>query len=129
MMAAMITVDLPLFPDKRQDRRLSASVQQVEAAQLMRDDRMRELREMLETNYTNWQLLGERAALYESQLLKEATANAQASLSAYQTGVTEFTTLMRARITDLDVRLDDLRIRVDRSKAQARLLYLAGEDQ
>jgi hypothetical protein len=43
--------------------------------------------------------------------------------------VTEFTTLMRARITDLDVRLDDLRIRVDRAKAQASLLYLAGEDQ
>jgi len=44
-------------------------------------------------------------------------------------GVTEFTTLMRARITDLDVRLEDLRIRVDRAKIQANLLYLAGEKQ
>jgi outer membrane protein TolC len=127
MMAAMVTVDLPLFPAKRQDRRLAASLQQAEAARLTRTDRLRELRAMLESDYASWQRLGERAALYETQLLVEARANVQASLNAYQSGVTEFSTLMRARITDLDVRLDNLRVRVDRAKAQARLLYLAGE--
>ncbi|MDH3871247.1 MAG: TolC family protein [Gammaproteobacteria bacterium] len=129
MMAAMVTVDLPLFPAKRQDRRLAASLQQAEAAQLTRADRLRELRAMLDADYASWQRLGERAALYETQLLIEARANVQASLKAYQSGVTEFSTLMRARITDLDVRLDDLRLRVDRAKTQARLLYLAGEAQ
>ena len=129
MMAAMVTLDLPLFPKKRQDKRLSASVQQADSIQLSRDDKLRELKQMLDTGYANWQRLGERSALYESQLLKESTANAQASLNAYQSGVTEFTSLMRARITDLDVHLDDLRIRIDRAKAQASLLYLAGEDQ
>ena len=127
MMAAMVTVDLPLFPAKRQDRRLAASLQEAEAASLTRADRLRELRAMLDTDYASWQRLGERASLYETQLLVEARANVQASLNAYQSGVTEFSTLMRARITDLDVRLDDLRVRVDRAKARARLLYLAGE--
>jgi len=129
MMAAMVSVDLPLFTEKRQDRRLAASQQQSEAARLVRADRMRELRESLESEYANWQRLGERQALYETRLLREADANAIASLKAYQSGVTEFTTLMRARITELDVRLQDLRVRVDRAKAQARLLYLAGENQ
>jgi outer membrane protein TolC len=129
MMAAMLSVDLPLFPKKRQDRRLAASLQEAEAAQLTRADRLRELRAMLESDHASWQRLGERASLYETQLLMEAGANVQASLNAYQSGVTEFTTLMRARITDLDVRLDDLRVRVDRAKTQARLLYLAGEAQ
>jgi outer membrane protein TolC len=129
MMAAMLTVDLPLFPKNRQDKRLSASIRQAESAKLTRDDKLRELKQMLDTDYANWQRLGERTALYETQLLKESSANTQASLNAYQSGVSEFTTLMRARITDLDVRLDDLRIRVDRAKAQANLLYLAGEDQ
>jgi len=127
MMAAMVTVELPLFPKKRQDKRLSASIQQAESVQLTRDDKLRELKRMLDADYANWQRLGERATLYESQLLRESTANAQASLNAYQSGVTEFTTLMRARITDLDVHLDDLRVRVDRASAQANLLYLAGE--
>jgi len=129
MMAAMLTVDLPLFPKNRQDKRLSASILQAESVELSRDDSLRDLKLMLDTNYAGWQRLGERAALYDRELLRDADANAQASLNAYMSGVTEFTTLMRARITDLDVRLEDLRIRVDRAKIQANLLYLAGEKQ
>ena len=128
MMAAMLTVDIPLFTKNRQDKRLSASIQQAASVQLSRDDKLRELRQQLHTSYANWQRLGERASLYESQLLNVSSANVQASLNAYQSGVTEFTTLMRARITDLDVRLDDLRIRIDRAKAQASLLYISGEE-
>jgi len=128
MMAAMVTVDIPLFTKNRQDKRLSASIQQASSVQLERDDKLRELKRQLDTDYANWQRLEERAALYQSQLLQASTANAQASLNAYQSGVTEFTTLMRARITDLDVRLSDLRIRVDRAMSQASLLYLAGEN-
>jgi len=127
MMAAMVTVDLPLFTANRQDRRLAASIADAQAAKLRRDDRLRELRRMLATDYADWQRLGERASLYEAQLLREAGANAAASLHAYQSGVTECTTLMRARITELDVRLDELRIRIDRALAQANLLYLAGD--
>jgi outer membrane protein TolC len=129
MMAAMLSVDLPLFTGNRQDRRLAASIADTEAAELRRDDKLRELQRMLATDYADWQRLGERSALYQEKLLREATANADASLHAYQSGVTEFTTLMRARITELDVRLDYLLIRVDRARAKANLLYLAGEDQ
>ena len=127
MMAAMVSLDLPLFPKNRQDRRLAASLQQAGAIQLSLDDRLRELQRMLETDYANWTRLGERAALYDSQLLQQAAANARASLKAYRSGVTEFNTLMRARIADLDVRLEALRIRVDRARARANLLYLAGD--
>jgi outer membrane protein TolC len=129
MVAAMVTVDLPFFTANRQDKRLSASIEQAESVQLTRDNALRELKQMLDADYANWQRLGERADLYSNQLLNAATSNAQASLNAYQSGVTEFTTLMRARITDLDVRLEELRVRVDRAKAQASLLYLAGEVQ
>ena len=129
MLTAMVSVDLPLFPGQRQDRRLAASLQEAEAARFSRADRLRELKEMLETEYANWQRLGERAVLYETRLLPEANANAEAALNAYQSGVTDFTTLMRARIADLEVRLEELRVRIERTQAQARLLYLAGEDQ
>jgi outer membrane protein TolC len=129
MLTAMVSVDLPLFPGQRQDRRLAASLQEAEAARFSRADRLRELKEMLETEFANWQRLGERAALYETRLLPEANANAQAALNAYQSGVTDFTTLMRAGITDLEVRLEELRVRIERTQAQARLLYLAGEVQ
>jgi outer membrane protein TolC len=129
LLTAMVSVDLPLFPGQRQDRRLAASVQDAEAARFSRADRLRELKEMLETEYANWQRLGERDTLYESRLLPEANANAEAALNGYQSGVTDFTTLMRAGITDLEVRLEELRVRVERTQTQARLLYLAGEGQ
>jgi len=67
--------------------------------------------------------------LYETRLLPEANTNAEAALNAYRSGVTDFTTLMRAGITDLEVRLEELRVRVERTQTQARLLYLAGDDR
>ena len=127
MMAATVSLDLPLFADKRQDRRLAASQQQAEAAIQIREQRLREVQRQLESDYARWQRLGEQEALYRDHLLQEARANTEAALSSYQSGINEFTTLMRARITELDVRLQDVRIRIDHAKAQARLLYLAAD--
>lgn len=124
MMAAMVTMDLPLFTGKRQDKRLAASQQNAEAAHQMREQRLRELRRTLQTEYARWRRLDEQATLYRDRLISEATDNSAAALHAYRSGISEFTTLMRARITELDVRLQDLRLRVDRAKAQAALLFL-----
>lgn len=128
MMAAMVTVDLPFFTEKRQDKRLTASRQNAEAAMQAREQRLRELRRMLEKNYAQWKRLGAQEALYHERLVEEANQSAEATLSSYQSGTSEFNTLMRARITELDVLLNDLRVRVDYAKAQARLLYLAPDN-
>ena len=125
MMAAMVTIDLPIFTEKRQDKRLAASLQNTEAAIQLREQRLRELRRMLETDYAQWKRLSAQEALYQQRLVAEASDSAAAALNAYQSGTSEFNTLMRARITELDVKLINLRVRVDRAKAQARLLYLA----
>lgn len=128
MMAAMVTMDVPLFTKQRQDRRVSASQMRAESVRFMRDDRLRELKSMFDRSRADWTRLGERKQVYQQHLLREAKANAQAALKAYQSGVTEFSSLMRARITELDVRLQDLRISVDRARAQARLHYLVSGD-
>jgi outer membrane protein TolC len=125
--SAIVQVDLPLFPDKRQDRRLEASQQEAIAATGSRDDKLRELERMLEAGYAQWQRLGERQRLYSERLLPEAEAHAQAALRAYQTGVSEFITLMRARIAELDARLEALRLEVERAKLRAALSYLEEE--
>lgn len=127
MMAAMVTVDLPFFTEKRQDKRLAASQQNAEAARQVREQKMRDLRRSLEADFAQWKRLGEQETLYQERLVAEASDSAAAALNAYQSGTNEFTTLMRARITELDVKLNDLRVRVDRAKTLARLLYLAPE--
>jgi len=124
---AMVTLDLPIFPDKRQNKRLAASQQEVYAARYQRDDRKRELVHLLETEYARWTRLGEREVAYLDKLIPQAGQNAEAALTAYQSGVTDFPNLMRARITELETHLQALRLRVDRAQAQADLLYLAGD--
>lgn len=127
-LSAMVVMDMPLFTEKRQDRRVAASEQEIGAALDARDDRLRELKRSLHSAYARWRGFGERIALYEERLVLEAQANVGAALRAYQSGITEFTTLMRARITDLDTRLQALRLRVDLAKEQARLRYIGGND-
>jgi outer membrane protein TolC len=125
MMAAMLTVDLPLFTGKRQDRRFAASQYNAQAAQQVRQQRLRELRRELDQHYARWERLNAQQQLYQQRLLREAAASAEAALRAYQSGLSEFTTLVQARIVELDVRLQDMRIRVDRAATQVQLLFLA----
>jgi outer membrane protein TolC len=123
-LAPMVTLSLPLFTDKRQDRRLAASQSELHAARYTRDDRRRELRTLLDTEYALWKGADARLDLNEKRLAPQAEQTAEAALNAYQNNVTDLPTLIRARITALETRLEALHLRVHRAQAQAKLLYL-----
>jgi outer membrane protein TolC len=123
---AMVSIDMPLFTGNRQDKTVASSQQKISAAQYAKDDRLRQLKQLYDNNHQLWKRLGERENLYKNSLLIAAKTNSKVALKAYQSGVSEFNTLMRARITELDVRLENLRIRVDRVIAKAQILYVTG---
>lgn len=127
--SATLSVELPLFTEKRQDQRLAASQRRQAAATLGRDEKYLQLRRMLAVNLSEQQRLQERLRLYRNKLLPQAAHSTEASLSAYQNDRTDFTALMRARMTELEVRLRALRLEADLAKVNAKLLYLAGEPQ
>jgi len=124
---AIVSLDVPLFTGNRQDKKVASNEKKVSAARYVKDDQLRKLKRLYDKNNHLWLRLGEREQLYKNSLLKAATNNSKAALKAYQSGVSEFNTLMRAQITELDVRLEDLRVRVDRAIAQAQLLYITGD--
>ena len=126
--SALVTLDVPLFTGNRQDKKLAANEHKVLAARFSKDDKLRQLKKFYDKNQHRWQRLGDRELLYKNSLLTAAKNNAEVALKSYQSGVTEFDTLMRAEITELDVRLEDLRVRVDRAIAHARLLYITGDN-
>jgi len=126
-LSAMVTIELPLFPDKRQDKQLSSSKQQLLASQYTRTDKLRTLSTLVDKTYTQWQGLAERYHLYQDKLLPESELNVNTSLTAYQAGVTDFSTIIRAQLVRLELQLQALRIQVDKAKAQATLLYLSGK--
>ncbi|MDQ3773679.1 MAG: TolC family protein [Pseudomonadota bacterium] len=74
-----------------------------------------------------WRQLGKRLDLYRRRAAPEAEQSAEATFNAYQNGITDFTTLARARMAVLDVALGLLRVQIQRTKNQARFLYLAGD--
>lgn len=125
--SAMVILDLPLFTAKRQDRVLATRQQEVEAARMQRDDQYRDLLQQLNINTAEWARLNERLELYRDSIVPQSAQNARAAVAAYQSGVTDFSGVMRTRLTELDVRLQALRLRVDRNRTAARLLYLAPE--
>jgi outer membrane protein TolC len=129
MAAVMLTVDLPLFTDKRQDQRLTASEKRLQAASLARDDTLRKLRQQLASAEALRKRLEERLVRYDGKLLNEARENASAALQAYQSRTTDFTALMRARITELEMQIQALKLRVDLMKTEAGLLYLSSGEK
>ncbi|HHC71650.1 MAG TPA: TolC family protein [Thiotrichales bacterium] len=128
-LSAAVMVDLPLFTANRQDRKVTAARRRVAAAQSVRDDRLRELKRMLESQYASWLRINERLTLYRERLVPETAQNAIASLEAYQNDNADFTTLLRARITELNTHLDVERLHRDRGRVLAVIEYLAGEEQ
>lgn len=126
-LAATVVLDLPIFTDKRQDRRLASAQRRASAAQLELDDKYRAMQSMLARDHVTWTKLSQRLDRYRNTLVGQAESNSEASLLAYQNDATDFSTLMRAKITELNTHLKALRIHTDYAKAHARLLYLAGE--
>jgi outer membrane protein TolC len=125
--SAMLMFDVPLFTSKRQDRRLAASQHELAATVYERDDVRSTLVSKLKQTNADWSRLQERVKNYEELLIPQARANASAALKSYQSDQGDFTGLMRARITELETRLNELRVKVNYAKAQSELLYLAGE--
>lgn len=126
MVGIVASVDLPLFTGNRQDKRVAASQEQVNAAHYQRAETMRKLKRVYQTYSAQLERQRDRQKSYQNHLLKSARENTKASLHAYQSGVTEFNTLMRASITELEVMLDALRVDVDVATAEAQLDYTTG---
>ncbi|GJL90917.1 TolC family protein [Hyphococcus sp.] len=124
-----VSLTIPLFTGKRQDRALSAARKDKSAAELDRATTLLDMRRDLVRAYANWGQLERRVQLYDNAVLKRANETADASLSAYGGGLTDFPELIRSQLAQLDAELKRLELRVERAKAWARLSYLSGDNQ
>jgi len=126
LVSLLFTVDIPLFTENRQDQWVMASEKEYGSARYSITERKRNLKRMLDAAYSNWLRLNERRQHYRENVLPQASQNAKAALNAYRSQATEFDTLMRARLTELNIRLKDMQLFVDRAQVQVDLLYLIG---
>ena len=125
MVTAMVTLDLPLFRAKRQDRRLAESESMESAARYASDDKRRELQAMDQSLRAERDALVERVRVYEQELLPSLRNEAQDASAGFARELTE---RRAARMKEIDAQLELLRLRVDLVKTQTELLYLNGEE-
>lgn len=121
-----VTVDLPMFGNNRQDRRLAAALSERRAAIDSHAELKARLGSELDTEYARWRDLSRRLELYETRILDQSQSQAQAALRAYQSDAGDFADLMRAYIDELNSRLEHLRLQVDKAQRYAVLANLGG---
>ncbi|MCB1674917.1 MAG: TolC family protein [Halioglobus sp.] len=122
-----ITFDLPLFPGNRQDRELRAALARAEALKTDKQLLARQLLAELDASAARLRRLNERNALYSKQLLPRMAEQADAALTAYNNDDGDFAEAVRARIAELDAKIEALSLAVDRQQLIARINYLLVE--
>jgi outer membrane protein TolC len=122
-----VSVSLPLFSKKNKDYALSAARRMKASQTLGRDAQVLELERSLRREWAQYTRLGERIALYETDVLGRAKETRDAAMIAYGNKQADFSELVRAELAVLDIELTLARLRIDRVKAGANLLYLSGE--
>ncbi len=118
-----VAFDLPLFTSKRQDRQVQSAIAGSEAVRTEKWLALRNMIATFETKRSKLLRLNQRQLLYQSRLLQEMQAQAEASLTAYTTDDGDFSEVVRARIDELNARIDALDIEVDRLKTISQLNY------
>lgn len=121
-----VTVDMPVFRKRSVDSELTAALRQRSAAESRRELLLRETTATLYFEYANWTELSRRLELFDQRILGQSAATAEAALLAYQSDTADFADVMRAYIEDLDLRLEFVRLKVERAHSHAALANLGG---
>ena len=121
-----ITVDLPVFKENRQDRKLAAALSERSAAVATKGQLYAQLRSQLNSEYTRWTELTRRMVLYETKILQLSENQAEAALLAYQSNAGDFSDVMRAHVSNLDARLEHFGLQIERAQSYAVLANLGG---
>ncbi|MGF2733896.1 TolC family protein [Marinobacter sp. DUT-1] len=119
-----IGFDLPIFTGNRQDRKLRSSTARLEAARSERILQMRELQARARAAMARIEQLDDRIRLYRQTLIPQMEQQASAALTAYDNDDGDFAEAVRARIDELNARVELIQIVAERAKNLASFRYL-----
>lgn len=103
--SAMLTFDVPLFRANRQDRRLRASRARESAAMLARQNLLQQMNGAFNGAVAMAHNLERRRAHYQSALVAQADATAEAVLAGYASNTADLEAVIDARMQAIDTRL------------------------
>lgn len=127
MFSVGVGFDLPLFTGNRQDRTLNASVARVEAGKTERTLQLRQLQARARSALARIERLDDRINLYRQALLPQMEEQASAALTAYNSDDGDFAEAVRARILELNARIELIQMMAERAKSLASFHYLTAD--
>ena len=126
MLTALVTVDLPVFRAKRQDRRVAEKQAMEAGAQYDVEDKTRDLQAQYAMLRADHEALTHRVQLYTQQIVPNARREASVSVAG---NARDQALLREAQIKAVETELELTRLRVDLARNQVDLLYLTGGAQ
>jgi outer membrane protein TolC len=124
-----LSVDLPLFTANRQDQDVAASRMQAESMKTDKLLLMRKMMAQLEGLYAQYQGLSIRLKLYNDSILPQMHEQAEAALTAYTNDDGSFAEVMRARISELNGRIEHITLSTELLAAQIHIHYFFSASQ
>jgi cobalt-zinc-cadmium efflux system outer membrane protein len=123
MLGVQFAIELPVFPENRQDREVAAKAAQKSRVENMHLDHERRLAAELAAFHADWEGANQRIAEFDRDLLPHASSRIDATLAAYAAGRADLAAVLDARRMHLDLRLQRLALEVALQKARVQLDY------
>jgi outer membrane protein TolC len=123
MVSIGVAIPLPMFPQERQDRGISASQAQVAQAEAQLQDMQSQRRAELASNVEEWRSLNQRAQSLQRTLLPYASDRAAQALASYSGGNGTLAAVLEARRGSVDARMQVLLLERDATRAWAKVNF------
>jgi len=128
MVSLQVSVDLPVFPDSRQQPLLAAKLHERTALQAEHQAALQEHTAMLESALAEHQRLLNAEKRSKELLLPLAEEKVNLSLAAWRGNRGDLPTLLAARRERIDAKLKTISLETERKQLAARLHYTYSED-
>jgi outer membrane protein, heavy metal efflux system len=123
MLMFQIAFELPVFAERKQESLLAAKLKLAERAREQRADHLRQLRAELASSYAEWSIAGERVRNLSATILPDARARLEAQLSQYGAGAAPLASVLEARRSLVEARMQELTLRAAQARARIALQY------
>lgn len=129
LVSAYVTMDIPLFTDKRQDQNYAAAQYQVGSAKSQRDVLLRQMNAKVNALLVDKSNLEQRLSRYNETLLPQSKERTKAVERGYENNTAQFNDVIIASNDELSLELEKQRLMSDLDKTNSNLaFYLNGFD-
>ena len=128
MLSVMLSFDLPLRRERRQDRDIASRLAELEQARAMQEDARRMREAEVRGWIADWETAERRIGRFERVLLPLARERSAAAQAAYRAGRGELGPVLEAERALAEAQLGLVQMLAERAKAWANLAFLHPEE-